>query len=563
MRYTMAVERNGGKLQALRANLVANAGGRANFSASVASVGAVAAQSVYYFPKSDLSAVAVASRAIDAGSARGYGTLQSMSATEMMVDEIAEALEIDPIEFRLRNVLKSGMKNTQGAIPGGAVRADEVMERARAHPLWTNRARRKQAYEGANPGKRYGVGFACVQKDFGTGAESALAKVEIAPDGQITLHHTGTEIGTGAASSQAVACARWFGKPADAVRMAITDWPDLPVRTSGNPYATSQQEQDRLQRDPRWSPAYASPSSASNSAYYFSHATTEATRIVFRHGLWPAALAIWSSGTGGGQAAPMTVRAEDARWIHGALSADGLEPLPLERLAKEAHARGLIVGAVVHTFNRWQWAEAEFEIDGAAERLPLDGLSVRYGDGAPAPKKARMITPGGYCVLDRKRAFYPPTHRNNAGVTYYSAVGALAEVAVDSATGNVALLNHHSILECGSMLVPALVYGQMQGGTAMGIGHALREYLPLYEDGPGDGTWNFNRYSLPRGSDVAVWKQTSEVLAPLSEHDPPKGIAEVVMIPIVPAIVNAIAHATGHRFRELPILPEKIKEILK
>jgi CO/xanthine dehydrogenase Mo-binding subunit len=125
------------------------------------------------------------------------------------------------------------------------------------------------------------------------------------------------------------------------------------------------------------------------------------------------------------------------------------------------------------------------------------------------------------------------------------------------------LLNHHTIVECGNMLVPGLVYSQIQGGAAMGIGHALHEYLPLYEGGPGDGTWNFNRYQVPLGSDVAVWKQTAEVLPPLSEHDPPKGLAEVVMIPIVPAIVNAIAHATGHRFRELPITPEKIKEALK
>jgi CO/xanthine dehydrogenase Mo-binding subunit len=563
MHYTMAVERSSGKLQSLRANMVANGGGRANFSASVALVGAVAAQSVYYLPRSDLSAVAIASRAIDAGSARGYGTLQSMSATEMMVDEIAGLLNIDPVEFRLRNVLKSGMKNTQGAIPGGAIRADEVLERARAHPLWTNRVERKRTYDVANPGKLYGVGFACVQKDFGTGAESAFAKVEIAPDGRIALHHTGTEIGTGASSSQAVACARWLGKPAEVVRMAVTEWPDLPISVSGNPYTITQQEQDRLQQDPRWSPAWASPSSASNSAFYFSHATMEAARIIFRHGLWPAALAIWSSGIGGGQAAPLVVRIEDARWMNGALTADGLQPLPLARLAKEAHARGLLVGAVVHTFNRWQWAEAEFEIDGMRTRLPLDGLSLRYGDGTSASKKAQMTTAGGYRVLDRKQAFYPPTQRNNAGVTYYSVVGALAEVAVDRATGNIELLNHHTIVECGNMLVPALVSGQIQGGAAMGIGHALLEYLPLYEDGPGDGTWNFHRYQLPRGSNVAVWKQTSEVLPPLSDNDPPKGIAEVVMIPIVPALVNAIAHATGHRFRELPVTPAKIQEALR
>ena len=95
------------------------------------------------------------------------------------------------------------------------------------------------------------------------------------------------------------------------------------------------------------------------------------------------------------------------------------------------------------------------------------------------------------------------------------------------------------------MLVPELVSSQLQGGVASGIGLALHEELPLYEDGPGDGTWNFDRYRLPRGNDVAVWKQTSEILPPLSEDEPPKGMAEVVMIPIIPAILNGIAHATA------------------
>lgn len=96
----------------------------------------------------------------------------------------------------------------------------------------------------------------------------------------------------------------------------------------------------------------------------------------------------------------------------------------------------------------------------------------------------------------------------------------------------------------------------------MGIGHALKEYLPLYEDGPGDGTWNWNRYELPTAKDVAVWSQTAEVLPPLSDSDPPKGMAEVVMIAVVPAIVNAITHAIGKRFYELPVTSDKIREAL-
>jgi CO/xanthine dehydrogenase Mo-binding subunit len=233
-----------------------------------------------------------------------------------------------------------------------------------------------------------------------------------------------------------------------------------------------------------------------------------------------------------------------------------LQPLSLAQLTREAHARGLVTGAVVHTFNRWQWAEASFLISGKTERAPIDGLSIRLGTGSQA------TIPGGYRMLDRTDVFYPSVRRNNAIVTYYSAVGALAEIVVDKQSGKVNLLTHHTIVECGNQLVPELVSGQIQGGTAMGIGHALYEYLPLYEDGPGNGTWNFDRYYLPRASDVAVWRQTAEVLRALSETDPPKGMAEVTMIPIIPALVNAIAHATGHRFRETPVTAENIRKVL-
>lgn len=549
MDYTIAVDRQSGLFKTMRAEMVCNGGGRSNFTPSVAMVGATAAQSIYYFPNSDLSSVGIASRAIDAGSARGYGTLQSMAATEMMVDEIAAELKLDPIKLRLRNVLKSGMKNTQGAIPAGAIRADEVLNKAADHPIWLKRQQNKHEYEQKHPGKRYGVGFGCVQKDFGTGAETSFARVELSESGKITLYHSGAEMGTGMSTSQSVICAQWLGKPADEAHFSVTDWSSLPVETSGDPYIMSQQEQDTLQKNPRWSPSYCSPSSASNSAYYFSHSTREAARLIFEHSIWPAAMAIWQSGIGGGQAAPYIVRKEDARWVDGGLTANGMQILSLDILAQKAYQMGNITGAVVHVFNRWQWAEADFSINNQSVHLPIDGLSIRHANG--------QFTP-----LDRQQVFYPPTQRNNAAVTYYSAVGTLAEIAIDIATGQVELLNHHSIMECGNLIVPELVSGQLQGGLAMGIGHALHEYLPLYEDGPGNGTWNFNRYHMPRASDVAVWKQTGDILPALSETDPPKGMAEVVMIPVVAALVNAIAHATGYRFRDLPVRAENIREVL-
>ncbi|NIB40825.1 xanthine dehydrogenase family protein molybdopterin-binding subunit [Pseudomaricurvus alkylphenolicus] len=562
MHYNIAVNKNNHRFEALQADMQVNGGGRRTYSPSVARAGIVQAQSIYYFPKSDLQATSIASRAVDAGSARGYGALQTLSATEMLVDEVAQELGTDAIDLRLKNVLKSGMKASHGAVPTWALRAEEILQKARKHPLWENRSERKSRYEQKHPGYRYGVGFACIHKDFGMGVDAAFAGVELSADGRIHLRHTGAEIGTGTATSQAIVCSEWLGRAADKVTMAVIDWADLPMVSGGNPFVPRQDEQDRNAENPFWTPHLASPSSATNSAYFFSHATREAARIIFDFGLWPAALAIWMRGIGGGQVTGSTLKREHAQWIDGHLTVGGMQPLSLPTLAAKAHKLGLVTGAVTHVFDRWQWAEAEFSIDGQTDRRPIDGLSVRYGEGAPERKKSQQTTPGGFHPLPRLKAYFPPAARAKAYKTYYSGLGMLVELAVNTGTGKVSVLSHHSIMECGKMLVPELVSGQLQGGIAMGIGHALHEYLPLYEDGPGNGTWNFNRYHVPRARDVAVWHQSADVLPPLSDSDPNKGVAEGVTIPVIPAIANALAHATGHRFRELPVTPEKIREVL-
>jgi len=115
-------------------------------------------------------------------------------------------------------------------------------------------------------------------------------------------------------------------------------------------------------------------------------------------------------------------------------------------------------------------------------------------------------------------------------------------------------------LECGQALVPEIVLGQAQGGFAMGVGYALLETLPLYEDGPGNGKWNLGQYLVARGSDLPLRDLEVEVLPDPAE--PPKGMAEVNMIPVVPALLNAIYDATGHRFRSLPVTQAMIKGVL-
>jgi CO/xanthine dehydrogenase Mo-binding subunit len=111
--------------------------------------------------------------------------------------------------------------------------------------------------------------------------------------------------------------------------------------------------------------------------------------------------------------------------------------------------------------------------------------------------------------------------------------------------------------------VGQLVIGQAQGGFAMGVGYALLETLPLYEDGPANGKWNLGQYVVARGSDLPLQGLEVEVLPPVDSDERPKGMAEVVMVPVVPALLNAIYDATGHRFRSLPVTQTMIKGVLK
>ncbi|KAA0969068.1 xanthine dehydrogenase family protein molybdopterin-binding subunit [Aureimonas fodinaquatilis] len=560
MDVTITADRQSGKFEILKGIYNCNGGGRENLSVAVSHVGARGAQSLYYFPKSDLTALAMATPAVEAGSMRGFGSLQSMALTEIMVDEIAEELDMDPMELRRRNALQPGEPNTQGGVAAGDMRLVEMLDKAAAHPIWRDRAARKTDYEAANPGRLYGVGFAQVQQVYGSSGVPTALVLEFDAEGQLTMRHCVQEIGTGATTAQQVMVWQALGKAPDVVEFGLTEFAQLPLHTS---YADQKRQDELSQTDPFWTPALIPDMSSSSSVYYVGFGTRQAARFLLEHSLWPAARSIWSKGQAGGAISSFNVGFSDIRVGPDGLGGAGMRPIPFVELAREAHALGLITGVAVHAYSCWEWARAQFDIPGIGLRdLPVDALAVQYGNGAPVELKSRMTT-RGYDFIKRQRATYPPTDRSRAGPTTYTPAACLVELNVNSFTGQVQIMRHHMIIDPGTMIVPELVSGQVQGGTAMGIGHALLEELPLYDDGPGNGTWNFNRYVLPRAGDVAVWAQTIDYLPPLSETSPPKGMAELGMIPIVPATANAVAHAVGKRFYEFPITPDKITRALQ
>ena len=136
---------------------------------------------------------------------------------------------------------------------------------------------------------------------------------------------------------------------------------------------------------------------------------------MFLYGLWPAALAIWAA-----RGLSMRPPPESARWSNGALTVPGLPPLGLAELASQAHAER--VGHRRHRARLQPVALGEKPISRSRvvrRGLPLDGLSLRYGDRA-------------YTVLDRRNVFYPPPHSIDAMVSTYTMTAALAELVVDA-----------------------------------------------------------------------------------------------------------------------------------
>jgi CO/xanthine dehydrogenase Mo-binding subunit len=307
-----------------------------------------------------------------------------------------------------------------------------------------------------------------------------------------------------------------------------------------------QATQNTAQRNPRWTPSISSPTSASTGAHCGTHSAAEAARVIFRFGLWPAALELW----GIAQNDPRAKQWEAARWKDGQLTVAGLAPLSLPALAAKAHARNGVTGAMTHGFNRWEWARATFTVAGQPWAADIDALAVRRGGGK-------------FVRLDRSNVKYPPTDFNRIGTTYTALCGTLVRIEIERASGALRIAKAYSVLECGQALVPEVVVGQAQGGFAMGVGHALLETLPLFEDGPGNGKWNLGQYLVARGSDLPLHDLEIEVLPPIDANERPKGIAEVVTVPVIPALLNAIFDATGHRFQSTPVTQAMLKGVLK
>ena len=147
------------------------------------------------------------------------------------------------------------------------------------------------------------------------------------------------------------------------------------------------------------------------------------------------------------------------------------------------------------------------------------------------------------------------TARAGPGRPMYSAAQ-VAEVEVDTVTGEVQVLGIWAAHDVGRAVNPQGVEGQIEGGIVQALGQGLMEDYKL-ENGH-TSTSGFAKYILPTSLDVpqvnSIIIEDPDPIGPLGV----KGVGEPAMVPTIPAIMNAIYDAVGVRITALPATPEKV-----
>ena len=141
----------------------------------------------------------------------------------------------------------------------------------------------------------------------------------------------------------------------------------------------------------------------------------------------------------------------------------------------------------------------------------------------------------------------------------------IAVVDIDRGTGAVTLRRFVAVDDCGNIINPMIVEGQVHGGLTMGMAPALFEEISYDEAGNIQGG-SFMDYLVPTAMETPRW-ETDKTVTP-SPHHPlgAKGVGESATVGAPPAIANAVVDALAHlgvRHIDIPITPEKVWNILR
>jgi carbon-monoxide dehydrogenase large subunit len=183
----------------------------------------------------------------------------------------------------------------------------------------------------------------------------------------------------------------------------------------------------------------------------------------------------------------------------------------------------------------------------------VPGSGLTWADLAREAAEAPGIGGGGTLALDAEHDFETPDSTFPFGTH-------VAVVEIDPDTGNVSLLRHVAVDDCGIILNPMLVEGQIHGGIAQGAAQVLFEEVVFDESGT-PLTSNLATYPFPAASDLPGFDTASTETPTPRNPLGAKGVGEAGTTGALPAIQNAVVDALAHlgvRHLDMPMTPERV-----
>jgi CO/xanthine dehydrogenase Mo-binding subunit len=242
--------------------------------------------------------------------------------------------------------------------------------------------------------------------------------------------------------------------------------------------------------------------------------------------------------------------------------------------SRGTHRIGNAVMAAATEARHVMLAAAADALEVSAEDLEPDGKGNIHVKGAPMKsisvmdtalaahfKQGKSISGRGMFLVPRSAP--DPVTGAMKPATCYAHACTVAEVEVDTETGEVDVLSIKNVFEVGRALNPKMVEQQLVGGSAMGISHALYETTEPYYPNRANRPVDFLGYLMPGPGDVP---EIESIVLERPALDGPygaKGVGEMCANPQIPAIANAIFDAVGVRIDRLPITPERVLRALQ
>ncbi len=213
-----------GKVVAARVEVIADGGAYAYTTTKVMGNATLMCTGPYEIPNVSVDSYAVYTNNLPNGAFRGFGGPQGAFEAEMQMNHLAEALDMDPVELRRRNLMTEGALLSVGTPLPKGVTIGAVVEQC-AEKMQES----QQNQIPAEPPRLRGMGFACAFKNvgFSFGApENCTATIELHGGADIewaVLHHAGAEVGQGTHSVMRQFAAETLGIPLESVQLVVSD----------------------------------------------------------------------------------------------------------------------------------------------------------------------------------------------------------------------------------------------------------------------------------------------------------------------------------------------------